>query len=709
MKIIKFKGIKIMNTNLFHSKEAHNLTVCAISKNIYRVQFRCNKRQHESMLTRYGIVKTELDGTGSLDNVKVDGMKIDFDGVLTLDLTATAGDEYEEEGFQFDVPLLETDRLFGLGDETRDVIMKRGRVSQMWGADVESYGPIPYIMCSSGWAIFVNSTYNHLYDLGASDPNTMRIESSKGTLDVYVMLGENMREALNLYTSVSGRPAILPKAAYGLTFVCHEGENARDVLENCLRFRRDDIPCDIIGLEPGWMDKYYDFSVNKKWNKERLFIPSWLPPNSGFGPQHFTFGMKKMGFMLSLWLCIDYDLLWEEEKSLPKPEEKLEKKDASHLDVHLQNPSVIQDQQTVPGQPWFEHLKKFVDNGAGAFKLDGSNQCLDHPDRIFAGKYTDDEVHNVYPVILGKQMANGFSDYTGRRAMIYTPSVYAGQQQYCATWAGDTGGDFRTMVSIMNYAMSGHANASCDMDISNLSSVHYCFLMPWTQHCSWCYWKHPWYMGDELEGIYREYAQLRSHLFPYIYSTAHQAYRTGLPIMRPMSLMYDFAEYDSALNQYMFGDNLLVSAFKNTIRLPEGIWTDFFTGERYEGGREINYEPPQGKGGALLVRPGGIIVMQDCKPYLNHSTPARYEVHVYPGADNKFTLYEDDGISLGYKNGEIAETVFEFTDSDFTITRKAEHQELAAMCPIDVIFHNTNGETTVEKIPANLESIKINF
>ena len=702
-----------MNKKLSQALESGLLDIEAVSSGIYRIRFIRNKRQRESMLTRYGIVKTELDGSGTLEKVKVSGMKIEFAAFnygLTLDLSAASGEEYEEEGFQFDVPLLETDRLFGLGDENRDVIMKRGRVSEMWQADVDRYGPIPYIMCSSGWALFVNSTYRHRYDLGASDPNTMRIESTGGALDVYVLIGENMREALNLYTSVSGRPAILPKAAYGLTFVCHEKENARDVLENCLHFRRDNIPCDIIGLEPGWMDKYYDFSVNKKWNKERAFVPSWLPDNSGFGPQHFTFGMKKMGFMLSLWLCIDYDLLWEEEKSLPKPETKLEKKDASHLDVHLQNPSVIQDQITVPGQPWFEHLKKFVDNGAGAFKLDGGNQVLDHPDRIFAGKYLDEEVHNVYPVILGKQMANGFAGYTGRRPMIYTSSAYAGQQQYCATWAGDTGGDFRTMVSIMNYAMSGHVNTSCDMDISDLSSVHYCFLMPWTQHCSWCYWKHPWFMGDELEGVYREYAQLRSRLFPYIYSAAHQAYRTGLPITRPMSLMYDGnAEFDDALNQYMFGDNLLVSSFKKTIRLPEGIWTDFFTGEKYEGGCEFKYEPPQGKGGALLVCPGGIIVLQDWMPHLNHHKPTRYEVHVYTGADNKFTLYEDDGISLGYKNGEVAETEFELSGSDFIVTRKAEHRELMNMCPIDVIIHHINGGTTAETVPANFESIKIKF
>lgn len=126
-------------------------------------------------------------------------------------------------------------------------------------------------------------------------------------------------------------------------------------------------------------------------------------------------------------------------------------------------------------------------------------------------------------------MKEGFQKYTGRRAMIYTPCMYAGQQQYCATWAGDTGGGYKTMVSIQNLAMCGHSNASCDMDVTQLSSIHYCALMPWMQHLGWRNWQDPWFLGDELEGIYRDYAQLRSSLFPYIYSMAHRPTKRGCP------------------------------------------------------------------------------------------------------------------------------------------------------------------------------------
>ncbi len=45
------------------------------------------------------------------------------------------------------------------------------------------------------------------------------------------------------------------------------------------------------------------------------------------------------------------------------------------------------DKVTKPGEAWFDHLKKFVDNGAEAFKLDGSDQVIPFPDRLWAGRY----------------------------------------------------------------------------------------------------------------------------------------------------------------------------------------------------------------------------------------------------------------------------------------------------------------------------------
>ena len=106
----------------------------------------------------------------------------------------------------------------------------------------------------------------------------------------------------------------------------------------------------------------------------------------------------------------------------------------------------------------------------------------------------------------------------------------------------------------------------------------------------------------------RYYARLRSALFPYIYSMAHKASRTALPLARALTLMYpDVPEYDYVTNTYMLGDSLLVAVFDMHVTLPEGEWYDYWTGEKYTGGRVVEYEIPEGRGGALFVRAGSVI------------------------------------------------------------------------------------------------------
>ena len=75
-------------------------------------------------------------------------------------------------------------------------------------------------------------------------------------------------------------------------------------------FRRERIPCDLVGLEPGWMSKNYDYSIDKEWHPERFAIPRWGPK----GPHTFLGAAERLGFKMSLWLCSDYDLSYEEER-----------------------------------------------------------------------------------------------------------------------------------------------------------------------------------------------------------------------------------------------------------------------------------------------------------------------------------------------------------------------------------------------------------
>ena len=683
----------------FNSGNA-NFEIRTIENGIFRIRMAKGEFK-ESLLSKYNILResgeVEAQVSGNTVTLGAASVEVVENGVVvrgtkepvTITFDGFEGKPYRDKGFTINISMTEDERIFGLGDESRENIARRGTFSRVDIRNIASYGPMPYVMSTNGWGMLLNCTYASTYDCGHADPNTISIAAHKGQVDFYFYVPEShdLKDILTLNGKIAGNPVLMPKFAYGYTCVLNEQTNAREMLYDCLNFRREDISCDMIGLEPQWMSKHYDRSIDKKWDKDRFFIPDWLPENQS-GPDTFMWALRELGFKFSLWLCQDYDLLWEEERQCGRRAEAFGKEytyeGASILDPHFACPNYM-DNLTKRDIPWFDHLKKFCDNGASAFKLDGAFQVNDHPDRLWAGKYFDDEVHNVYPVIYVKQMQEGFSDHTGRRAVIYTPCIYAGTQRYAASWAGDTGGGFDTVIAMLNFGLSGHSNVTCDMDVSKPYGIHYGFLSPWTQQLVWRTWNYPWFLDDKKKKLIKDYSHLRNSLFPYIYSMSHKAAETALPVARALSLMYpDKPEYDYVANTYMFGDSLLVAVFDMKVTLPEGKWIDYFTGDVYEGGQVIDYKIPEGFGGALMVKAGSVFATVDPTRWIEEKDPEKYIVNVFPGADAEFKLYEDDGYTYDYENGAVATTrmaIENTTDAGFDIVIDAREGSYEGRAP----------------------------
>ena len=635
-----------------------------IGESGYRVT---TKNGGKSMLTRYGFLDDNLSRLYAPCDAELTDNGVLFRGAKhTLEVTVK---NISGGGFEIKIPLKRDERLFGMGDANRDSVMIRGKTLNVWVANVASYGPMPVVLSSNGWAIIVNCTYCQKFDLGDSDKDTLIISAAGGTADFYLLAADTLLDMVQAITDITGKPTMLPAFGYGLTFVESEQlMNARQLLDDVRMMRDRGIPCDVFGLEPSWMSQHYDLSTEKEWDKERFPMPYWLPENTA---SHRTFmgPMRFMGMQLSLWLCEDYDLFYEEDRNEVSGAaieyQWLEtdgdgfKKNIDFADAHLAG-GKKSDVITKEDEPWFEHLKKFVDNGVACFKLDGYTQVVPHPDRLWAKKYLDNEVHNIYCLALAKQMKEGFQNYTDRRGLIYTAGAYVGTQKYAATWAGDTGGGPRTLVACLNYAMCGHTNTTCDMDIMDVKAIHYAFLSTWTQICSWAYYFHPWFLPPEIEATIKNYSVLRSTLFPYLYTMAHNASVTGIPVMRPLPMLHgDTDRYDDVHNAYMLGDSLYVGAFDMHLKLPAGEWVDYFTGKTYQG--DVEYEVADGYAGALLVKKGSIVVTMQPQKYILEKEHD-YVIKVYAGGNGEFSLYEDDQFTYDYEKGGFATTRFTWTE-----------------------------------------------
>ena len=661
------------------------LQLTACTDQIIRVRLASSGQLSEGGLERYGFIRTdwppvdaEITSSARQCTLKTprvtvtitkSGPRLRFSAGGSTLLTELEPAWSDATGFGARFALPADEQFTGFGDQTRDRVQHRGHRARMWGRNVNSYCPIPFFMSSKGYGLFVNSTWRHVFDMGATSDDWFGFAGQAGQLDYFFIHGPDSDAILDGYTQITGRPYVPPLWSFGLWYICHTHADARAMLDECLMFRDRGIPCDVVGLEPGWMKTNYDFSVDKSWHPERFSIPPYCPN----GPHNFLNAARRMGFKPMLWLCCDYDLSIDEERRLaadkgvpPQAEETLSEQivGAFEEDEHLWSERRM-DSQTKPDEAWFDHLKKFVDQGVELFKQDGANQVLDHPDRKWANGMDDEEMHNLYPLLYSRQMYLGFKEHTGRRPTPFTPSGFAGMQRWTGTWAGDTGGGPKPLVSMLNLSLSGHGLVTCDMEVTTKEGIHFGFLQPWAQLNNWNYWRQPWYQGEEIEQVFREYCALRYRLLPYLYSMAHIAHRTGMPILRAMPLMYpDDEACANLLTQYMLGDSLLVSAYTEDVHLPEGRWYDYWTGEMHAGPCELRYTPPAMRGGGLFMKAGSIIPVTDEAPCVPEGPWPSVHFQVAPGGDAESLLIEDDGITHAYEHGQVWQTRVSWSEGE---------------------------------------------
>ena len=709
------------------------LRVDVLAENLFRVRKSWTNCWTESGLNRYGILKAdwpEVAFTREEGTIRTAAGALTVDpekGTLRLKSQVSAADltvapRVAGKGFAITFPLAKGERIYGLGDCSRDEIMRRGKRYEIWVRNVTSYIPMPVALSRNGWGVFLNTTWRHTWDVGAKDPDAMVAEAREGEIDFYLFLGRDYPALLDIYTRLSGRPALLPIWGYGFTYVANQNIDQFNVINECMQFRDRGIPCDVYGLEPGWMKTFYDFSIYKEWNSERFYFPYWAP----IGPHTWIGAMNRIGMKLSLWLCCDYDLFryeeqcaaglakksgrqvkvpenitetWEDDRINPdaKKDDKPQKP-SSHKEQMYRKLKCPEDEVPNGMLPWFEHLKKFVDQGAQCFKLDGSNQIGEHPDRAWANGRTDEEMHNLYPAVYDKQMAQGYEAYTGRRAMVYSASGYAGIQQFVATWAGDTGGGPKPLASLLNLGICGHSNQSCDMSIFKIDSLHFGFLQTWSQQNNWDYWDQPWIQEPKGFETFRRYARLRYRLLPYLYTAASQASRTGWPVMRALALAYpDEPAYDTVKTTYLLGNDLLVSAFSPTVVVPPGVWHDWRTGETVTGPTERPVTVTDEWGGALYVRSGAIIPMlPEGILHVERGWNETVELHVWAGSDGAADWYEDDGDSLAYRSGAYAVTPLAYKGGVLTIgARQGSFTGMPATHRVRVMRHDEQGQTVI--------------
>lgn len=528
----------------------------------------------------------------------------------------------------------------------------------------KAHAPAPFFISSKGYGVFVDDTGYTEFDMACSNPDDYSIEVKNTYVDMYFIYGGDIRSVLAGYTMLTGRPYLPPKWGLGLWYRMHHEWNADKTIEVADHFRSKHIPCDVIGLEPGWQTHAY--SCSYVWNKERF-------PD----PPGYVRSMREKGFRLNLW-----------EHAYVHP--------SSPVYEPLKEANVVADKEVWGGLvPDFSlpkareiftdfHIKEHVNLGVAGYKLDECNGSDDTggwffpDDTRFPSGIDGCRMHNIFG-FLYQQTMHEMYDKLGIRTYLLVRGNFAGAQRYPSCIYSDYYGMDQYIRASVNSGFSGvlwcPEVRQTESDEEFIRRSQLMFFSPLAMINAWADGVTPWEKGPKVESIFKKYAELRMQLIPYIYTAFKTARDTGIPLVRALVVDYPndsiAAEIDS---QFMFGGSFMVapiiSGSSREVYFPRGTWVDFWTGDVYSGNTKIQYSAPL-ETIPLFVKSGAIIPMYPAMNYVGERPFDEITFMIYPAKrKTSYVLYEDDGETNQYLEGVYAtlRVECEVKDSDIEIS-----------------------------------------
>ena len=598
--------------------------------------------------------------------------------------------------------ILSNEKFIGLGEKTGP-LNKRSMAYENWNSDVPAYAldkdplyaSIPFYMGihdGISYGIFFDNSYKSTFSFGASTDDEMsHFGAIGGEMDYYFFAGSSVRNVIEQYTWLTGRPKLPPLWSLGYQQCRYSYYPDTELLHVAQTFREKKFPCDVLYLDIHYMDNYKVFT----WNPERYPQPKGMIDK-----------LKGMNFHLAV--IIDPGL--KVEKGYSAYDEGV--KNNYFLSYPNGQPyigSVWPGRSHFPDftRPevrnwWGKKFTSLTSKGVEGFWNDMNEPATwgqKIPDMVEFGfegnKTTMKEGHNIF----GMQMVRATYEGTrnlmeGRRPLTITRATYSGGQRYSTIWTGDNfASDDHMLLGarlVANLGLAGFSFAGPDVggfigEPTKELMVRWMSLGAFTpfyrNHSAVdVNYREPWILPKDYQDIVRNYLNLRYQLMPYIYSNALLASRTGLPLVRTLAIDYTKDEnvfLKDFENQYMFGDGLLVCPARSTdsytrVYLPEGRWYRFSNDEAFDGGKDYHVASPLSDL-PVFAREGAIIPMQNTVQNTTENAGDTLKLHVFAGVKpTQLLYYEDDGTTYEYEKMASYERIINFdpTKNELNISEK---------------------------------------
>lgn len=565
--------------------------------------------------------------------------------------------------------------VYGMGERFTPFV-KNGQSVDIWNEDggtstEQSYKNIPFYITNKGYGVLVNHPERVSFEV-ATEMVTRTEFSVKGSyLDYFLINGPTMKEVLTRYTDLTGKPSLPAPWTFGLwlstSFTTnYDEETVMSFVDGMLN---RGIPLRTFHFDCFWMKEFHwsDFlwdsrvfpdpaGMLKRIKAKGLNICVWINPYIGQESYLFDEGMKD-GYLIKR----TNGQVWQWDAWQP-----------GMAIVDFTNPAACK---------WFQDkLEVLLDMGVDCFKTDFGERIPTENVAYFDGS-DPIKMHNLYTYLYNKCVFDLLERKRGKgQAVLFARSATVGGQKFPVHWGGDCWSDYESMEESLHgglsLLMSGFGFWAHDIGGFESTStadvykrwVAFGLLSSHSRLHGSSSYRVPWVYDEEAVDVVRFFTRLKASLMPYLYKTAIDTSRSGVPTMRSMVLEYTEDKTCHYVDkQYMLGDNLLVAPIFNDqsiaeYYLPKGTWTDFFTGEEKEGAGWIT-EKHGYLSIPLMVKENSIVVMgaHDDRPDYDYGDHA--EIRIYALKDG----HSASSIVYGMDNQEQISITASRSGSDIHI------------------------------------------
>lgn len=571
--------------------------------------------------------------------------------------------------------------FIGLGEKTGN-LNRAGHAYTNWNTDYFAYGvnddplymSIPFyigIHHQLSYGIFFDNTHKSVFNFGASTNRFVYYSADDGDMDYYFFHDDTVGQIISAYTDLTGKMEMPPIWSLGFQQCRYSYYPDSEVITLANTFRDKKMPADVIYLDIHHMEKYKVFTfdgekfqdprsmikrLNEKGFKVVVIMDPGIKTDKGYHP--YDDGKEKDLFVTYPDGEIYEGQVWPGWCAFPD----------------FTNPKTR--------KWWAEQMSFYHDVGVKGYWTDMNEPASwgQFTPNLINFHYEGEEVsHRKARNVYGFQMARSAMEGSlmqnpNERPFILTRSGYSGIQRYAAAWTGDNVSSEEHMlagirlvnslglsgISFSGYDVGGFAGEASKslfarwMSIAAFSPLFRAHSMINSNDAE------PWAFGEEVEEVSRNYMKLRYRLLPTIYSSFYKSTQNGLPLAKSLAIdnPHDKNIFELAFqNQYLFCDSFLIAPVESTkeimkVYLPNGDWYYLYDSKLNHGNHiiyqdcPINYLP-------VYVKAGSLIAMQSDIMHTGEPHDGILRLHLYVGKNSSSYLhYEDDGVSLSYKNGQ---------------------------------------------------------